>query len=140
MVQPYQGQQLILFTDNWFTSPVLLEALKDRGIRMCGSVRSNRRRMPKIPKEAVKALGRGEWIQRQKGDTNLAVWKDQKAMWVLYNHVSPRATATLDRWSDEGEKVSIGCPRHSRLLLRRPLGRCAKSVELTTMLKGDHDQ
>jgi hypothetical protein len=111
MVQPYQGQQLILFTDNWFTSPVLLNALKGRGIRMCGSVRSNRRGMPKVPKEAVKALGRGEWIQRQKGDMSLAVWKDQKAVWVLYNHVSPRATSTLDRWSDEGEKVSVGCPR-----------------------------
>ena len=111
MVQPCQGHQLILFTDNWFTSPALLHALAQRGIRLCGSVRSNRRGMPKVPMEAVKALGRGEWIQRQKGDMSLAVWKDQKAVWVLYNHVSPRASASLDRWSEEGEKVSVGCPR-----------------------------
>lgn len=111
MVQPYQDQQLILFTDNWFTSPALLNALKDRGIRLCGSVRSNRRGMPKLPKDAVRALGRGEWIQRQKGDMSLAVWKDQRAVWVLYNHVSPRAASTLDRWGEEGEKVSVGCPR-----------------------------
>ena len=111
MTQQYQNQQLILFTDNWFTSPTLMNALKQRGIRMCGSVRSNRKGMPKIPKNAIKALTKGECIQRQKEDTCLALWKDQKAVQVLFNHVSPRASTTLDRWTDEGEKVSIGCPQ-----------------------------
>ena len=67
--------------------------------------------MPKIPKNAIKALSKGECIQRQKDDMCLAVWKDQKAVQVLFNHVSPRATTTLDRWTDEGEKVSLGCPQ-----------------------------
>jgi hypothetical protein len=111
MTQPYQNQQLVLFTDSWFTSPTLLNALQQRGIRLCGSVRSNRRGMPPISKAAVKALGQGQWIQRQKGDMSLAVWKDQKAVWVLYNHCSPRSNASLDRWSDQGEKVAVGCPR-----------------------------
>jgi hypothetical protein len=111
MTQQYQNQQLILFTDNWFTSPTLMNALKQRGIRMCGSVRSNRKGMPRIPKNAVKALSKGECIQCQKDDICLAVWKDQKAVQVLFNHVSPRATTTLDRWTDAGEKISIGCPQ-----------------------------
>ena len=111
MTQQYQNQQLILFTDNWFTSPTLMNALKERGIRMCGSVRSNRKGMPKIPKNAVKALSKGECIQRQKDDACLAVWKDQKTVQVLFNHVSPRATTTLNRWTDAGEKISIGCPQ-----------------------------
>jgi hypothetical protein len=111
MTQPYQNQQLILFTDNWFTSPTLMNALQQRGIRMCGSVRSNRKGMPKIPKNAIKALAKGECIQRQKDDICLAVWKDQKAVQVLFNHVSPRSTTTLDRWTDEGERISIGCPQ-----------------------------
>ncbi len=111
MTQQYQNQQLILFTDNWFTSPTLMNALKQRGIRMCGSVRSNRKGMPMIPRNAVKALSKGEYIQRQKDDACLALWKDQKVVQVLFNHVSPRATTTLDRWNDEGEKISIGCPQ-----------------------------
>ena len=41
---------------------------------------------------------------------SVAVWKDQKAVWVLYNHCSPRSLSSLDRWGDEGDKVSIGCP------------------------------
>jgi hypothetical protein len=111
MIQRYQNQQLILFTDSWFTSPTLMNALKDRGIRLCGSVRRNRRGMPNIPKETVHSLRKGEWIQGQKGDTSLAVWKDQKAVFVLYNHVSPRSLSSLDRWSADGEKISVGCPQ-----------------------------
>jgi len=111
MTQQYHNQQLILFTDNWFTSPTLMNALKQRGILMCGSVRSNRKGMPKIPKKHVKSLSKGECIQRQKSDMCLAVWKDQKAVQVLFNHVSPRACTTLERWTDAGERISIGCPQ-----------------------------
>jgi hypothetical protein len=31
-------------------------------------------------------------------------------MKLLYNHVSPLAVASLQRWNDEGERISIGCP------------------------------
>jgi hypothetical protein len=69
----------------------------------------------KIQYEAdIRALGRGEWIQRQNGDTSLAVWKDQKVVWLLYNHCSPAETASLERWSKAGNKVSIGCPKAIR--------------------------
>ena len=32
-------------------------------------------------------------------------------MWMLYNHCSPREVASLDRWSEAGNKISIGCPK-----------------------------
>ncbi len=106
--------QHVLYTDNWFTSPALLHALAQRGIRLCGSVRSNRKGMPTIPLADIRALGRGEWMQRQKGDATVAVWRDQRAMWLLYNHSSPGETASLERWNDAGRKVSVGCPRAIR--------------------------
>jgi hypothetical protein len=114
MTRGYENKQHVLFIDNWFTSPAVLDALKQRGVRCCGSVRRNRRGMPAIPEADIRALGRGEWIQRQKDDTSLAVWKDQKVVWVLYNHCSPLEVASLERWSDSGNKVSIGCPRAIR--------------------------
>jgi len=114
MIEPYQGKEHILFADSWFSSPTLLDALKQRGIRYCGSVRSNRRGLPKISDNDIKALKRGEWLQRQKGDTALAVWKDEKVVRVLYNHCSPNEVASLDRWNDSGGRVSIGCPRAIR--------------------------
>jgi hypothetical protein len=111
MIQPYQNQQLILFTDSWFTSPTLMNALKARGIRSCGSVRSNRKGLPKIDPKAIKSMRQGEWIQRQHGDMAFTVWRDQKAMKLLYNHISPLAVASLQRWNEEGERISIGCPK-----------------------------
>jgi len=114
MTAEYQHQQYILFTDSWFTSPAVLDELKRRGIRCCGSVRRNRRGMPAITDEQVAALRQGEWIQRQKGDATLAVWRDRKAMWLLYNHCSPDESASLQRWDDSGHKVSVGCPRAVR--------------------------
>jgi transposase IS4-like protein len=111
MIQPYQNQQLILFTDSWFTSPSLMNALAAKGIRMCGSVRSNRKGLPKIDSKAIKSLRQGEWIQRQSGDMTFTMWKDQQTMKLLYNHVSPNSVSSLNRWSDEGERISIGCPQ-----------------------------
>jgi hypothetical protein len=114
MTSEYQQQQHILFTDSWFTSPAVLDELKRRGIHCCGSVRRNRKGMPAIADESVAALGQGQWIHRQKGDTSVAVWRDQKAMWLLYNHCSPDEAASLQRWNETGNKVSIGCPRAIR--------------------------
>jgi hypothetical protein len=114
MLQGYEDKAHILFTDNWFTSPALLLALQQKGIGLCGSVRRNRKGMPAISEADVRALGRGEWIQRQKGDATVAVWRDQKTMWLLYNHCSPTDAASLERWNDAGRKVAIGCPRAIR--------------------------
>jgi Transposase IS4 len=114
LLQGYEEKAHVLFTDNWFTSPALLLALQRKGIRLCGSVRRNRKGLPVIPPEEVTGLGQGQWIQRQKGDMSLAVWKDQKVVWLLYNHCSPREAASLDRWSEAGNKISIGCPKAIR--------------------------
>lgn len=114
MTQPYQQQQLVVFTDQWFTSPTLMLALAERGIRLCGSVNRRRKGMPDISKETLDSLRQGQWLQRQKGDETVAVWKDRTVMWVLYNHCSPREAASLDRWNEAGERVSVGCPRAIR--------------------------
>jgi hypothetical protein len=129
MTTAYQQQHYILYTDNWFTSPALLHALAGRGIRLCGAVRSNRKGMPDIPAEDIRALDRGEWIQRQKGDATVAVWQDQRTMWLLYNHCSPSEAASLQRWNDSGRKVSVGCPRAVRDYFYR-----ARSVDVLSQL------
>jgi hypothetical protein len=114
MIEGYENNHHTLFCDSWFTSPTLLDALMEKGIHCCGSVRPNRKGMPpntSIDKKAIKQLRRGESIQRQKGDMTACVWRDQKTMWLLYNHASPLAVATLDRWYDSGNRVSVECPQ-----------------------------
>jgi Transposase IS4/DDE_Tnp_1-like zinc-ribbon len=129
MTAVYQQRQHVLYTDSWFTSPALLDALAQRGIRLCGSVRSNRKGMPAIPAEEVQTLNRGEWLQRQKGDVTVAVWRDQRCMWLLYNHCSPGESSSLERWNDFGRKVSVGCPRAIRDYFYR-----ARSVDVLSQL------
>jgi len=114
MTRGFEEKGHVLYIDSWFTSPTVLDALNQKSIHCCGSVRPNRRGMPNVPEVDIRALGRGEWVQRQKGDTSLAVWKDQKVMWVLYNHCSPSETASLERWNEGGNKISIGCPKAIR--------------------------
>jgi hypothetical protein len=111
MISSYEYQNYILFTDSWFTSPTVLKALKQKGILVCGSVRRNRKGMPTIPNEEVNGLNKGEWIQRQQDDMNLVIWKDQKDLWILYNHTSPLTVASLQRWNNSDTKVNIGCPK-----------------------------
>jgi len=114
MISGYEGQQHILFSDSHFTSPSVALALQQRGIRLCGSVTRRRKGMSAIPQGEVDALSRGEWLQRQKGDMTVAVWKDQRTMWLLYSHCSPGEASSLERWSDAGARVSLGCPRAIR--------------------------
>lgn len=114
MIEGYENRHHILYCDSFFTSPNLLDKLKEKGILCCGSVRHNRKGMPSdasISKKAVKQLRRGESIQRQKGDMTVCVWRDQKAVRLLYNHTSPLAVATLDRWDDSGARIPIDCPQ-----------------------------
>jgi len=107
----YQNMNHILFMDSWFTSPTVVNALEVRGILSCGSVRSNRKGLPAISKESIDALEQGKWLHKQKGRLSLDIWQDQKILWLLYNHISPTAVTTLNRWGDEGARVRVECPQ-----------------------------
>ena len=107
----YQNMNHILFMDSHFTSPTVIDALKVRGILACGSVNRRRRGLPAIAEAEIDALGQGDWLHRQKEDLSLAVWKDRRVMWMLYNHISPTATTTLNRWSEEDGRVPVECPQ-----------------------------
>lgn len=109
-VKGYEDKELVLFADSWFTSPKLMNVLKEKGIRLCGSCRRNRAGLPKISDSDIESLHQGEWLQRQKGDMSLAVWKDKKVMRLLYNHCSPQEVSSLQRYDDFGKKVAFACP------------------------------
>jgi len=78
---------------------------------LCGSVRCNRKGLPTITAQQIKSLERGEWLKRTKGDTTLVVWKDQKIMWLLFNHISSNKTTSLHRWVDSSDRLEFQCPQ-----------------------------
>jgi hypothetical protein len=104
----------IVYLDNYFTSPAVLDALQRRGMRGCGTVQRRRRDMPPVDDAAIDALQRGEYTSRQRGDLSLVVWRDRRPVWVLSNHCSPKETASLQRSGAEGQMVAVPCPRAVR--------------------------
>ena len=110
MMTPYLGRGHILYTDNWYTSPALSQFLHENNTGSCGTVRTNRKFMPKFngPKTAVddpsssdteddemgthshqmtrKKRGKKKdlFVQREKSDKVLAVkWNDRKPVHFL---------------------------------------------------------
>lgn len=49
MMAPYLGKGHILYTDNWYTSPYLSQYLHMKSTGSCGTVKPNRKFMPKFP-------------------------------------------------------------------------------------------
>ena len=77
--------------DNFFTSPSLLQALKESGIAVTGTVRVNRTEKTNMPLQAVddmKKQTRGilDVANNKKSNVTLVLWKDNKVVTVLLQH------------------------------------------------------
>lgn len=51
MLEPYLGRGHTLYTDNWYTSPSLCNYLHQQKTGSCGTVKANRKFMPRFPVE-----------------------------------------------------------------------------------------
>ena len=87
LTEPYAHKGYRLFVDNWYTSVPLFLELERRGILACGTVRSNRKFLPKEivdqQNEQVKRLKRGDSLFRQSGNLVCCTWKDKKPVHLL---------------------------------------------------------
>ncbi|CAG2211274.1 unnamed protein product [Mytilus edulis] len=79
------GKGYHLYTDNFFTSPELFSALYENfGTYACGTVRCNRRGLPKdiMCKKPTGINERGDMRFRQKGPLVASVWRDNKNVYT----------------------------------------------------------
>jgi hypothetical protein len=61
--------------------------------------------------DMVKGMRRGDSMHFQRDNMALAVWKDRKAVKVLYNHISPlTAPSLIIRVRSGGERKATVCP------------------------------
>lgn len=56
MLEKYLDREHVLYTDNWYTSPVLAYFLLDKNTGLCGTVKRNQKHMPKIAKLAEREV------------------------------------------------------------------------------------
>ena len=76
------GTNVRLFFDNFFTSPALVHKLKQEKIFCCGTVRQNRKGMPKNLKKD-KDMTRREINRRKSQGLHLVKWIDTKGVVLL---------------------------------------------------------
>jgi hypothetical protein len=110
LVAPYVHRNHILYLDRYFTSPALLDELLHRGIRCCGTVRKNRRDLPKDLLSTASQLQDTEYTYRQRGELGALVWKDRRLVYLLTTHTSPCSTSTVQRRSNDGTSIERSVP------------------------------
>ena len=98
-----------LYMDNYYSSVPLFEDLERRGTLACGTVRSNRKGLPKditdVHNEEIKGLKRGESVYRQKDTITCVGWKDSKMVYMLATTpVNPACNSEVERSVKEGNK------------------------------------
>jgi len=77
--QPHFYKGHVVYVDNWYTSPTLAEFLHDRDTGMCGTVKANRKGMPKLENKLV----RGK-VQVAHNDVWMAMkWEDKHSVRML---------------------------------------------------------
>ncbi|XP_055923064.1 piggyBac transposable element-derived protein 4-like [Eupeodes corollae] len=99
-----------IYFDNFFNSPNLQHKLANMNIRSCGTVRSNRKNIPKnLP--ADKMMKRGQIYATSSQGISFIKWMDNKAVFMLTNFLSPITTTTVKRrMHGSGEKINVTCP------------------------------
>lgn len=105
------GKYYNLYFDNYFTNVNLIITLKLEGILACGTIRSNRKELPKKQK-ADKNMTRGESeFKTSFKDVRWIKWNDNKSVQLLSNFHDPSITTTVSRRQKDGSVLEISCPQ-----------------------------
>ena len=84
-----------LYVDNFYTSVPLAEALLNRKTLLCGTVRKNRKHLPK--KVISTKLKKGQHIAERKGRMVFEKWQDKREVLMLSTHHSGKMVESTRR-------------------------------------------
>ena len=108
MVDHLHNKNHEVYLDNYFTSIPLLEHLKNVGIRVCSTIKANRKFLPTHLKQD-KTMQRGDFDYRVASDIVFYNWMDNKPVTVVSNfHVTD--TAKVSRRLRDGSEKEFDCP------------------------------
>lgn len=104
------GNNHVVVQDNYFTSPNLLLSLKKDNIFSVGTIRKNRRGLPKsqIPDKTLKP-GQFEF-QTSTAGLRWIKWMDKKAVHFLSNYHDPTEVSVTNRRQKDGSLLTVACP------------------------------
>ena len=106
------GSGCHLFIDNFFNSPKLMLILHGHGILATGTVRQNRKGLPKnVKSDKNMKTGEMESFQSKDRKVNFIKWMDNRAVYALSNNISPIGkTGTSRRQKGNKERKNIDVP------------------------------
>ena len=103
-----------LYTDNYYTSPMLYHELYKHGINACGTVRTNRKDFPKeLVYKRKTGIQRGFYDYRSKGPLLSTVWFDKRFIYFVSTlHVAEDQSGPtyLSRHHQDGTEILLKCP------------------------------
>ncbi|KAJ8405604.1 hypothetical protein AAFF_G00315840 [Aldrovandia affinis] len=111
LATPYYGSHLSIFMDNFYSGVELFEEMKGHGLDACGTVRANRKGLPKdkmLTKQAT--LDKHKFRVAQKNDLTLCVWQDTKVVMVLSNYHDPTEKGSVRRRRQGGTQTAVVVP------------------------------
>ena len=106
------GEGFHLYTDNYYTGPVVYKALYDQGINSCGTVRTNRTGFPEVLKKGKsEQVPRGYYEYLSCGPLLAAVWYDRRFVYFVSTlHKAERDGDTIPRHAQDGSIVDVPSP------------------------------
>ena len=105
---------LHLYTDNYYTSPLLYNHLYNRGINACGTARVNRRHFPKELETVCTRVNRGYYDYLSSGPLLACVWVEKRTIYFLSTlHIAEAPIGnpcTVSRLQLDGTRSDVTCP------------------------------
>ena len=105
-----RGMNYVINMDNFFTSVDLFESLLQEDISARGTVRINRRGLPRTDLSEPRLTDQGTCNTVQRGRMSAYAWKDKRVVNLLSSSDDPTATTTVDRKQHDGTKKVVPCP------------------------------
>ena len=109
------NENVVLFTDRYFTGLKIVEHLESKGILCTGTVMANRtgdvgKKLKDVKDSKMK---RGEWVEYSRSDDKIVVmkWKDNKCVHLMSSACGSQPEDNCQRWSKEQkQKVTVTRP------------------------------
>lgn len=92
LMKPYLNKGHSLFTDNFYSSPILSNFLFEHKTNSCGTVRANRRHMPNLDAK----LKKGDIVWRTSDNLLVLKWKDRRDV-TMITTMHDNIIITLDK-------------------------------------------
>ena len=101
LMKNYLKKGHTLYTDNWYTSPRLAEFLHKKKTNYCGTVRKNRKEMPKLEAK----LKKGEVCSRHNNRMMVLKWQDKRQVCMLSTFHENKMIPTNKCSRETGEPI-----------------------------------